>query len=92
MSVYVVCYDIEDDGIRVQLSRLLGEYGERVQRSVFEITLRSEQDRVELQARLTELLGEEREVRFYCLCERCRTASYSLAGEKVAVFPSAIIV
>jgi CRISPR-associated protein Cas2 len=92
MSVYVVCYDIEDDGIRAQLSRLLGEYGERVQRSVFEITLRSEQDRVELQARLTALLGEEREVRFYCLCERCRTASYSLAGEKVAVFPSAIIV
>lgn len=92
MTVYVVCYDIEDDGIRTQVSKLLGEYGERVQRSVFEITLRSEAERGQLQARLEAVAGEERDLRFYRLCERCRAESHTLTGEKVAVFPSTIII
>lgn len=90
--VYVVCYDVEDDGIRTQVSKLLGEYGERVQRSVLEITLRSEAEWGQLLARLEAVVGEERDLRFYRLCERCRAESHTLTGEKVAVFPSTIII
>ncbi|MBE7558147.1 CRISPR-associated endonuclease Cas2 [bacterium] len=36
---YVVCYDIANDKQRTRLARLLGEYGDRIQKSVFEFFL-----------------------------------------------------
>ena len=92
MSVYVVCYDITDDEARDQVRRMLGEYGERVQDSVFEIMLRSEGELERLRERLEAVVGAGLDVRFYRLCERCRAESQTLAGDKVAVFPSTIIV
>ncbi|MGH8610645.1 MAG: CRISPR-associated endonuclease Cas2 [Gammaproteobacteria bacterium] len=92
MKVYLVCYDISDDDVRQDVANLLGEYGERVQRSVFEVIVRTETELAQLQQRLAEALGDEPELRFYRLCERCRSESRTLTGERVAVFPSTIIV
>lgn len=38
-NLYVVTYDIADDGTRVKVANLLKSYGERVQLSVFECWL-----------------------------------------------------
>jgi CRISPR-associated protein Cas2 len=91
VSVYLVCYDISDDGLRDQVSRVLEEHGNRVQRSVFEVALRGEPDRARLERRLREVLGETPELRFYRLCERCRGESFDLNGERIAVFPRTVI-
>jgi CRISPR-associated protein Cas2 len=91
MAVYLICYDISDNRLRDEVSRVLQEYGNRVQRSVFEVALRGEAERETLRARLREVLGETPELRFYRLCERCRTASWDLDGKPLAVFPRTII-
>lgn len=91
MAVYLICYDISDDRLRDEVSRVLQEYGNRVQRSVFEVALRGEAERETLRARLREVLGVTPEVRFYRLCERCRVDSWDLDGEPLAVFPRTII-
>lgn len=92
MKNYLVCYDIADDDQREQVSVILGRYGERVQRSVFEVMLRTDADLEELRRLLTEALGNTPEVRLYRLCEHCRRESFTLVGERIAVFPSTIIV
>jgi CRISPR-associated protein Cas2 len=67
----VVSYDIPSDRRRGRVCKLLKDYGERVQYSVFECALRPE-DFKRLRERLKPLLVlEEDDVRFYRLCESC---------------------
>lgn len=67
----VVSYDISNDRRRGKVAKLLKDYGERVQYSVFECTLRPE-DLKRLRERLKPLLVlKEDDVRFYRLCETC---------------------
>jgi len=68
----VVSYDIPDDRRRNRVCKLLKDYGERAQYSVFECVLRPEELK-RLRERLKPLLTpEEDDVRFYHLCETCR--------------------
>lgn len=70
--LYVVTYDVPDDTVRRRLATLLGRYGSRVQRSVFECEL----DR-RLLADVLDQVGQELpddsdgSVRFYRICGRC---------------------
>ncbi len=67
-----ISYDIPDDRRRGKMCKLLKDYGERVQYSVFECVLRPD-DLKRLRERLKPLLVlEEDDVRFYRLCESCR--------------------
>lgn len=43
MSLYVAAYDIRDDNTRERVARVLFEFGERVQRSVFLVWLEPEE-------------------------------------------------
>lgn len=69
----VVTYDILDDDRRLKVSQLLENLGERVQRSVFECYLTPEQ--VEgLKERIARIIKiSEDNVRYYRLCESCRS-------------------
>jgi CRISPR-associated protein Cas2 len=68
----VVSYDIPSDRRRNRVCKLLKDYGERAQYSVFECLLRPD-DLKRLRERLKPLLvPEEDDVRFYRLCETCR--------------------
>lgn len=49
MSLYVVAYDISDDKRRERVARVLLHYGERMQRSVYQVVL--EPDEVPLLCR-----------------------------------------
>ena len=76
---YVVAYDIEEDRVRTRIAALLGGYGTRVQKSVFECHL--EADTLEqLTRRLSEELAEAPggDVRIYRLCADCYGASVGL--------------
>jgi len=72
MAFTVVAYDIEDDGRREKISRILEEAGGlRVQKSVFEVELSPSEFR-RLRKRLASLCGEDDSIRYYPLCRTCR--------------------
>ncbi len=75
---YVVTYDISDNQRRVKVAEALEDYGDRVQRSVFEMELEGAWQLEVLQKRLGRVIdpGEDG-VRIYFLCQSCR--------EKVAI-------
>lgn len=39
MPLYIACYDIRSDRIRTKVAKVLSRYGQRLQRSVFEVWL-----------------------------------------------------
>ena len=67
-----VTYDIGDDRRRRKIARLMEDYGQRVQWSVFDCDL-DEANLAHLRRLLTLLLDpEEDSVRIYRMCARCR--------------------
>ncbi|MFQ5869760.1 MAG: CRISPR-associated endonuclease Cas2 [Candidatus Zixiibacteriota bacterium] len=66
----IVTYDIQNDRRRTKIMKTLKDYGQWVQYSVFECSLK-ESDYLKMKARLSKLIqSEEDSVRFYFLCER----------------------
>ena len=68
---YAISYDISDDKRRLKVAKVLKDFGQRVQLSVFEARLEpSELGR--LKKRLTPILDQaEDSVRLYPLCGAC---------------------
>lgn len=69
-ALMVVCYDIADDRRRLKVSKLLENYGRRVQKSIFECRLDGNRQR-ELQNRMGRLIkaGQDQVV-YYVLCPK----------------------
>jgi len=88
----VVSYDIPSDRRRNRVCKLLKDYGERVQYSVFECVLRPN-DLKRLRERLKPLLvPEEDDVRFYRLCETCRRKATVWGTRKRRRWEQAVVV
>jgi CRISPR-associated protein Cas2 len=69
--LYLITYDISEDGRREDVATLLSGYGPRVQLSVFECELRSRREATALRAKLRDLIDPvEDQVRIYPLDER----------------------
>jgi CRISPR-associated protein Cas2 len=68
---YVVSYDIPDDPRRTKIAKILDDFGDRVQYSVFECII--DQDLLEkMVCRLEKVVKlEEDSVRVYALCANC---------------------
>ncbi len=66
----VICYDIIDDRRRNRIFKLLKDYGQRVQYSVFEVEC-DERNWLQLEFRLVSLLDEEDSLSVYILCQSC---------------------
>lgn len=92
MEAYVACFDISDDRLRNRVGNVLLEYGDRVQKSVFEIAVKSPSEFDEIRIRLIDIVGEDDNIRFYRLCAACRGASATLAGDPITQFPAVVIV
>jgi CRISPR-associated protein Cas2 len=67
---YVIAYDITNDRQRDRLANLLLDYGDRVQKSVFEAELSAEELK-EVLARAAKYLDGEDSLRVYPLCGSC---------------------
>ena len=92
MNVYLVCFDITADKIRDTVGKALLEYGDRVQKSVFEIVLRRPEELRDIRDRLRPLLEDGDDLRFYRLCADCRQASTDIRGERLAHKPAVVLV
>ncbi len=67
----VIAYDVVENDRRTRLSRLLCDFGRRVQKSVFECVL-SEKEYLDLKFRLDKEIDHQVDtVRYYHLCQRC---------------------
>ncbi len=87
-----VCYDISDDRRRARLSRVLADFGRRVQLSVFEADLSQERfERLLLRLRRLVHPGEDR-IRVYRLCEACRARVVVVSGMPPYTEPPAVVV
>lgn len=80
---YVVCFDIVDDRTRSRAAKILKEYGQRVQKSVFECGRLTEEKFLKLKSRMEDLIdASEDTVRYYSLCKGClEKAEFSGIGE-----------
>lgn len=89
---YSICYDIRDDQRRAKVAKVLKDFGERVQFSVFEANL--DADQLErLKKRAKEALDtEEDTLRIYPLCGACTTRIEILGQGTVSQDPDFIIV
>jgi CRISPR-associated protein Cas2 len=92
MHIYLACFDISDNKNRDKAGKALLAYGERVQKSVFEIALRHPAELETLRETLRPLLAEGDDLRFYRLCAECRSHSIANNGEALAHFPAAVVV
>jgi len=67
----VISYDIVDDKKRLRVAKLLKNYGERVQKSVFECRV-DEKRYLEIKGKLEKIIDMENDsVRYYSLCQKC---------------------
>lgn len=87
MQTYLACFDIQNDRYRRQVAVLLGKHGLRVQKSVFEISLRSPEQLQTLHTRAKRWLEAGDDLRFYHLCRDCRQKSHAMDARAVADFP-----
>lgn len=68
----LVCFDIVDDNTRNRVGKILKEYGERVQKSVFECNDLNEEKFLKLKNRVEDAIdSSEDTVRFYFVCRGC---------------------
>lgn len=92
MQTWLVCYDIEDDRDRGRVASILLRYGDRVQRSVFELHLPRAADLNALQAELRDTLDpDDRDLRFYRLTADGLGQSHGLDGDSLPTRPVAIV-
>ena len=89
---YLACFDVSDDKARYRVARALDQYGTRVQRSVFEISLSTPIELQKLKRDLRSHIDGNDDVRFYSLCKNCRQKSHDLEDNRVARFPSFVII
>ena len=96
MKTWLVCYDISDNKKRTRTGKLLEQYGERVQKSVFEVTIKNQTQFQTLKQELQQLLQDEdpqeADVRFYTLCKNCSKDSQDLYGNDIGRRPATIII
>ena len=78
---FVVTYDIIDDKRRTKIAKILGDFGTRVQYSVFECNLTDSEYR-RLQKRLVRNVGERDSIRYYPLCGSCKE-KVEIVGEGI---------
>lgn len=90
---YVISYDIRDDRRRTKVAKMLEDFGDRVQYSVFELVLERPQQLRRLQRRLLRVLDEsEDSVRIYSLCSACHGRIELLGQGQVVTDKAAYVV
>ncbi|RMF78482.1 MAG: CRISPR-associated endonuclease Cas2 [Planctomycetota bacterium] len=89
---YVCCYDIRDDRRRNKVARLLDDFGQRIQYSVFCLTLDGDR-KTPLTERLRSLIDADRDsILLLPLCSRCAETIMTLGHERMPRKASAWIV
>ncbi len=84
--LFIVAYDIPDDGTRTLIADELKNWGRRVQYSVFECDLNDKRAR-QMEKQLSKLVSGSDSIRIYRVCEVCRNRSVTMGGKPIAIDP-----
>ena len=80
--MFVITYDITEDKNRTKVSKILEDYGHRVQYSVFE----SDIDKIEAKSLIdllkTKINLEKDNIKFYFMCADCENKVKSIGKDK----------
>jgi CRISPR-associated protein Cas2 len=69
----LVAYDVSSNRRRKKVAKVLGNYGDRVNLSVFECEFKKEQSLEKLKEDVKAIIKPKKDhVRYYTLCEECR--------------------
>jgi CRISPR-associated protein Cas2 len=82
--LFIVAYDIPEDGTRDQVAAELQNWGRRVQYSVFECDL-DPRRAAQLEGKLRALISAPDNIRIYPLCGGCRERVVTMGGKPVSV-------
>jgi CRISPR-associated protein Cas2 len=67
----IVAYDIANERRLARIARIIGDYGVRVQKSIFEVTVTHEIFD-EMKSRVEDVIVHEEDgVKYYPLCDKC---------------------
>ena len=91
MDFYIITYDISNPRRLVKVAKLMEQFGERVQNSVFEAWLTPKELQGLMRRLQSRIDPEEDSVRIYCLCNACREKKQSL-GKSVVVAPPGVVI
>ena len=67
---YVIAYDVTDDRKRTKLAKFLLDYGDRMQKSVFEADLEPDEVK-EILKKVANWIDKEDSLRIYPVCQAC---------------------
>jgi CRISPR-associated protein Cas2 len=85
---YVIAYDVTDDSRRTRLASLLLDYGDRVQKSVFEADLNATEMQ-EMIEQAAKYIAAGDSLRIYPLCQSC-LANIRSIGRKETERPGSL--
>jgi len=91
MRLYLACFDIEDDKNRRKLGHLFLHYGQRVQYSVFEISLKSERQLETLRQQSQHYIEPGDSLHFYWITNQGAAKSMDVDGNPIAQYPAVIV-
>jgi CRISPR-associated protein Cas2 len=89
---YSICYDVRDDRRRTRLFKILKDFGDAVQFSVFEANLEPGQLEQLLKRSADVLNDEEDSLRLYPLCGMCQSKIEIIGQGHVTQDPEFIII
>lgn len=90
--LYLVTYDIPDDRRRTRLAKVMLDFGNRVQYSVFECLLDNKLYENMVTVIERHIRDEEDSVRIYPLCANCRQQVVLMGGAPLNEDPEVIII
>lgn len=88
---FVIAYDIVSDANRTKLSNLLQDYGDRVQKSVFEADLSTDEAKIVLK-RASQFVDTDDSLILYPMCSACKIGIKSVGRERPQLATDLIIV
>lgn len=91
-SFFVLAYDIASNRRRVKIARLMESMGARVQGSVFEAWLTSEELKKLVQRSKKVLVLDEDSLRIYPICQACQVKIQMVGCGQATAAPGVVIV
>lgn len=90
--MYLITYDISKDKTRAKVSKLLEDYGKRVQYSVFESDLTKEELDYILPILRSLIDPATDNIKIYNLCASCETKVLSIGVDKSYKIPDVMVI
>jgi len=92
VKLWIICYDIKNGRRLRKIAKIMENYGQRVQRSVFECWLREDSFKKLAEEIASIIKKPDDSIRFYTMCADCRLLSEIEGKTKIELIKEFYIV